>query len=628
MPGITHWQSPRYFAYFAVDGRRARDPGRAADRRPQPGRHPLARLAGAAGARGGDARLAAAAARAARAVARAHRGRGVVRASITALAAARAAAPGRRVVVCSEHTHSSTLKAARLLELDVRQTPVDGAYALRPDALDLSGACAVVATVGTTSSTAVDPVAAIADRAAAEDVWLHVDAAYAGAAAVCPELRHHFAGWERADSIGMNPHKWLFVPMDCSAFFCRRPEALRDAFSLVPEYLRVSEEVVSLERVRLAARPALPGAEAVGDAPLLRPRGAAGDHPRAHPPGRALRASGWRTSRAGSSARRGRSRSCAFGGRGATTSTEALMERVNEQRRDLPLAHEARRPLRPSPRRSAMPARRRRTSRSPGTSSAARPRLSAATERDRPARRERLDQALDHGGVAVDLCCAGVSLDEQRVEVGRRAGHDRICVLDQARHDRAPVERGLLAGDVEADPRVRGVRGDGRPQRLLEPAGRRLEVVGRRAERAEPPAGERGEHGAERSAGLGELVDRRRGRGRQLAAARSRPRLELLQPGGEDVRAAAAGGAREGRCSGAARAAARARAGATSARRRGRAHGRRGSTGCRASRAAHFGRGALPEVSGCHYEVDTCEKQVEGATVVRSMPQASKGWKR
>ena len=121
---------------------------------------------------------------------------------ITALAAARAAAPDRRVVVCSEHTHSSTAKAARLLELDLRASPVDDAFRLRPDALDLGDACAVVATVGTTSSTAVDPVAAIADRAEAEGVWLHVDAAYAGAAAVCPELRAPFAGWDRADSIG------------------------------------------------------------------------------------------------------------------------------------------------------------------------------------------------------------------------------------------------------------------------------------------------------------------------------------------------------------------------------------------------------------------------------------------
>ena len=111
---------------------------------------------------------------------------------------------------------------------------------------DRCGACAVVATVGTTSSAAVDPIAAIADKTVAEGVWLHVDAAYAGAAAVCPELRHHFAGWERADSIGVNPHKWLFTPMDCSVFFCRRPDDLRRAFSLVPEYLRVDEDVVSL----------------------------------------------------------------------------------------------------------------------------------------------------------------------------------------------------------------------------------------------------------------------------------------------------------------------------------------------------------------------------------------------
>ena len=75
---------------------------------------------------------------------------------------------------------------------------------------------------------------------------MHVDAAYAGAAAVCPEPGATFSGWERGDSIGVNPHKWLFTPMDCSAFFSRRPDDLRRAFSLVPEYLRVSEDVVSL----------------------------------------------------------------------------------------------------------------------------------------------------------------------------------------------------------------------------------------------------------------------------------------------------------------------------------------------------------------------------------------------
>ncbi len=165
---------------------------------------------------------------------------------ITALAAARAAAPDRRVVVCSEHTHSSTTKAARLLELDVRTVPGDDAFAMRTDLADLSDACAIVATVGTTSSGAVDPIAVVADLAESAGAWLHVDAAYAGSAAVCPELRGPFAGWERADSIGVNPHKWMFTPMDCSAFWTRRPDDLRRAFSLVPEYLRVSEDVVSL----------------------------------------------------------------------------------------------------------------------------------------------------------------------------------------------------------------------------------------------------------------------------------------------------------------------------------------------------------------------------------------------
>jgi aromatic-L-amino-acid decarboxylase len=94
-----------------------------------------------------------------------------------------------------------------------------------------------VATVGTTSSTSVDPVAALADIAAAEGLWLHVDAAYAGAVAICPELRAPFAGWERADSIVVNPHKWLFTPLDASLLLTRRMDALRAAFSLVPEYL-------------------------------------------------------------------------------------------------------------------------------------------------------------------------------------------------------------------------------------------------------------------------------------------------------------------------------------------------------------------------------------------------------
>jgi len=90
-------------------------------------------------------------------------------------------------------------------------------------------------------------VAAIADRAATAGTWLHVDAAYAGAAAVCPELRHHFAGWERADSIGFNPHKWLFTPMDCSAFWTRRPDVLHETFALVPEYLAATDAAIDIK---------------------------------------------------------------------------------------------------------------------------------------------------------------------------------------------------------------------------------------------------------------------------------------------------------------------------------------------------------------------------------------------
>jgi aromatic-L-amino-acid decarboxylase len=245
LPGVTHWQSPRFFAYFATTGS---EPGILAELlvaglnqvgilwRTSPALQELeevtlawlAQLVGLPDGLHGHIEDTASS--------------GLV----TALAAARAALPGKRVVVCSEHTHSSTAKAARLLELDLRTVPVDDEFRLRADLLDLDGACAVVATVGTTSTSSVDPVAALADACEREGVWLHVDAAYAGAAAVCPELRGFFAGWERADSVGVNPHKWLLVPMDCSAFWTRRPDDLRRAFSLVPEYLRSGDEVPNL----------------------------------------------------------------------------------------------------------------------------------------------------------------------------------------------------------------------------------------------------------------------------------------------------------------------------------------------------------------------------------------------
>ena len=155
-------------------------------------------------------------------------------------------ATGRRVVVFSDQAHSSVAKAVKLLGMVPREVPSDAEFRLRTDALELDDAAAVVATVGTTSSTSVDPVPAIADAAERAGAWLHVDAAYAGAAWVCPELRWSQAGVERADSVVVNAHKWLLTPMDCSCLWTRRPADLRNAFSLIPEYLRSRDEVDNL----------------------------------------------------------------------------------------------------------------------------------------------------------------------------------------------------------------------------------------------------------------------------------------------------------------------------------------------------------------------------------------------
>ena len=99
----------------------------------------------------------------------------------------------------------------------------------------------VSATVGTTSTTSVDPIPSIVEICERHKLWLHVDAAYAGAAAILPELRSILEGCDRADSFVVNPHKWLFTPIDFSAFYCRRPEVLKQAFSVAPEYLETSE---------------------------------------------------------------------------------------------------------------------------------------------------------------------------------------------------------------------------------------------------------------------------------------------------------------------------------------------------------------------------------------------------
>jgi aromatic-L-amino-acid/L-tryptophan decarboxylase len=158
--------------------------------------------------------------------------------TIAALAAARELRPGG-TVLASEQANFSVEKAARLVGLPFKKLPVDEEFRLRPDALaqEIGGAAAVVATVGTTSSTAVDPVLEIAEVCEAAGVWLHVDAAYAGAAAVCEEFRWALAGAERADSIVVNAHKWLCVPMDCSCLWTRRPEMFFRAFSADPVYM-------------------------------------------------------------------------------------------------------------------------------------------------------------------------------------------------------------------------------------------------------------------------------------------------------------------------------------------------------------------------------------------------------
>ena len=164
---------------------------------------------------------------------------------LAAAIVARSLRPDRRVLVCSEHAHSVGEKAARLLELELRKVPTDDAFRMRPDLIGAEDACAVIATIGTTGMTSVDPVPEIAQRCAAAGTWLHVDAAYAGCAAILPELGGHFAGWELADSIGVNPHKWLGVPMDCSVLWTRRQEDFRNAFSLVPEFLRSPDDVLN-----------------------------------------------------------------------------------------------------------------------------------------------------------------------------------------------------------------------------------------------------------------------------------------------------------------------------------------------------------------------------------------------
>lgn len=166
--------------------------------------------------------------------------------------------PPGLVMYTSEQAHNSVDKGAIALGIghrNLRKVPVDERFRLRPDALsrmieeDLAAGrrpFCVVATAGTTSTSSIDPIPAIADIAERHGLWLHVDGAYGGPAAIVPELRDVLDGAGRADSIVINPHKWLFTPTDFSAFYTRKPDVLRRAFSLAAEYLKTAEDAYAV----------------------------------------------------------------------------------------------------------------------------------------------------------------------------------------------------------------------------------------------------------------------------------------------------------------------------------------------------------------------------------------------
>jgi len=243
VPALTNWQHPRFFAYFAVT---AGEPGIAAELiaaalnqvaitwRASPASTELElrvvdwvrRLLGLPEGWHGHIEDTASTA------------------TLAALIAARHVT-GRNVVVCSEHAHSSVEKAARMLAMELRKVEADEELQMRVPS-ELDDVAVVVPTVGTTSFASVDPVRRIAEAAHAAGAWMHVDAAYAGSAWLLEEQRASQDGVELADSLVVNPHKWLLVPMDCSLLWTARPEEFRQAFSLVPEYLRTPEDAFAL----------------------------------------------------------------------------------------------------------------------------------------------------------------------------------------------------------------------------------------------------------------------------------------------------------------------------------------------------------------------------------------------
>ncbi|HEU0015286.1 MAG TPA: pyridoxal-dependent decarboxylase [Longimicrobium sp.] len=265
VPGITHWNHPAFFAYFAITGsgpgilgemlaaalnvnamlwRTGPAPTELEERTLDWLRQLLGLPEGFHGTIHDTASIS----------------------TLVAIAAAREAAglgvreegmSGRDLprlrVYASEEVHSSIDKAGLTLGIGMagtRKIATDERFRMDPRALDaairqdvangVKPVC-VVATVGTTSTSSIDPVPEIADVCERHGVWLHVDAAYGGSAALVPEMRHVLDGAGRADSLVVNPHKWMFVPVDCSALYTRRPEVVRRAFSLVPEYLITPE---------------------------------------------------------------------------------------------------------------------------------------------------------------------------------------------------------------------------------------------------------------------------------------------------------------------------------------------------------------------------------------------------
>jgi aromatic-L-amino-acid/L-tryptophan decarboxylase len=248
LPGITHWQHPRFFSYFATT---SSEPAILAELlaatlnqvalvwRASPASTELEQvtmgwLADLLGLGEGW---------------HGHIEDTASTSTLAALVTARHVT-GRTSVVFSEHAHSSVEKDVRILGMRARKVPTDAEYRmLVPDVareLARGDVAAVVSTAGTTSSASFDPTPEIAPLCREHGTWLHVDAAYAGSAWACPEFRDSQAGVAEADSLVVNPHKWLLVPSDCSALFTRRPEAFRDAFTIVPEYLRTTDEPPSL----------------------------------------------------------------------------------------------------------------------------------------------------------------------------------------------------------------------------------------------------------------------------------------------------------------------------------------------------------------------------------------------